>query len=157
MAWSGPPHEQLKNIRSRLGITTRDVAEFSHKIAEAGIEKNSLDEYLLQPIRYEMMRRGVLFPLRPLQAPQDRDKDAWSTLEMKAVKADPALGRFRPELGLFEKYGKFGNVEFFPLPGSAVFVAFCEAARGVDFLVFRVAMVLSSLSSGTGEDPMKDI
>ena len=35
MAWSGPPHEQLKNIRFRLGITTRDVAEFSQKIADA--------------------------------------------------------------------------------------------------------------------------
>jgi transcriptional regulator with XRE-family HTH domain len=30
-----PPHEQLKEIRDRLGITTRDVAESSHKIAEA--------------------------------------------------------------------------------------------------------------------------
>ena len=30
-----PPSEQLKDIRARLGITTRDVAEFSHKIAEA--------------------------------------------------------------------------------------------------------------------------
>ena len=34
MAWSGPPNEQLKNIRFRLGITTRDVAEFSRKIAD---------------------------------------------------------------------------------------------------------------------------
>jgi transcriptional regulator with XRE-family HTH domain len=30
-----PPHEQLKDIRVRLGITTRDVADFSQKIAEA--------------------------------------------------------------------------------------------------------------------------
>src|SRR5215831_6635844 len=30
-----PPHEQLKDIRFRLGISTRDVAEFSQKIAEA--------------------------------------------------------------------------------------------------------------------------
>ena len=30
-----PPHEQLKDIRFRLGITTRDVAEFSQRIAEA--------------------------------------------------------------------------------------------------------------------------
>lgn len=30
-----PPNEQLKDLRSRLGITTRDVAEFSQKIAEA--------------------------------------------------------------------------------------------------------------------------
>ncbi len=48
-----------------------------HKCSEAGIEKNSLDEYLLQPIRYEMLRRGVVFPLRALQAPQDRDKEAF--------------------------------------------------------------------------------
>jgi len=30
-----PPNEQLKDLRSRLGITTRDVAEFSQRIAEA--------------------------------------------------------------------------------------------------------------------------
>ena len=30
-----PPSEQLKNIRFRLGITTREVADFSQKIAEA--------------------------------------------------------------------------------------------------------------------------
>lgn len=30
-----PPHEQLKAIRARLGITTRDVAEFSQRLAEA--------------------------------------------------------------------------------------------------------------------------
>jgi transcriptional regulator with XRE-family HTH domain len=30
-----PPHEQLKDIRFRLGITTRDVAEFSQQIAAA--------------------------------------------------------------------------------------------------------------------------
>ncbi len=29
------PNEQLKDLRSRLGITTRDVAEFSQRIAEA--------------------------------------------------------------------------------------------------------------------------
>ena len=29
-----PPNEQLKELRLRLGITTRDVAEFSQKIAE---------------------------------------------------------------------------------------------------------------------------
>jgi transcriptional regulator with XRE-family HTH domain len=32
---SQPPSEQLKNIRFRLGITTREVADFSQKIAEA--------------------------------------------------------------------------------------------------------------------------
>lgn len=35
MATSLPPSEHLKDIRFKLGITTRDVAEFSQKIAEA--------------------------------------------------------------------------------------------------------------------------
>ncbi len=48
-----------------------------HHTAEIGIEKNSLDDYLLQPIRFEMMRRGMAIAIRPLQAPQDRDKDAF--------------------------------------------------------------------------------
>lgn len=48
-----------------------------HHCAEVGIEKDSLDEFLLQPIRFEMMRRGVVLPLRSLQASQDRDKAAF--------------------------------------------------------------------------------
>ena len=39
MALALPPSEQLKEIRNRLGSTTRDVAEFSHRIAQA--EDNS--------------------------------------------------------------------------------------------------------------------
>ena len=31
---SQPPNELLKDLRARLGITTRDVAELSQKIAE---------------------------------------------------------------------------------------------------------------------------
>lgn len=48
-----------------------------HHCAEIGIEKDSLDEFLLQPIRFEMMRQGVVLPLRALNAPQDRDKSAY--------------------------------------------------------------------------------
>ncbi|PRX32244.1 hypothetical protein B0G75_104265 [Paraburkholderia sp. BL18I3N2] len=42
--------------------------------AAVAIEKNSLDEWLLQPMRAEMLRRGVTLALKPLSAPQDRDK-----------------------------------------------------------------------------------
>src|SRR5258708_268283 len=37
MAWAPPqpPSEQLKDIRGRLGITTREVSDFSQKIADA--------------------------------------------------------------------------------------------------------------------------
>ena len=48
-----------------------------HFCSEVGIEKDSLDEYLLQPIRYECLRRGKVIPLRALNAPQDRDKEAF--------------------------------------------------------------------------------
>ncbi|CAB3720057.1 hypothetical protein LMG22037_04686 [Paraburkholderia phenoliruptrix] len=43
--------------------------------AAVAIEKNSLDEWLLQPMRAEMLRRGVTLALKPLSAPQDRDKE----------------------------------------------------------------------------------
>lgn len=39
-----------------------------------GVEKNSLDEWLLQPVRMKMMQQGVSLPLKPLQAPQDVNK-----------------------------------------------------------------------------------
>ena len=45
-----------------------------HHCAMIGVEKNSLDEFLMQPIRYEMLKRGIVLPVKPLQAPQDRDK-----------------------------------------------------------------------------------
>jgi hypothetical protein len=51
------------------------AANERHRPALVGIEKNSLDDWLMQPIRIEMMRRGVALPLRALQAPQDRNKE----------------------------------------------------------------------------------
>ena len=39
------------------------------------IEKNSLDEWLLQPIRSETMRRNQALDVKVLQAPQDKNKD----------------------------------------------------------------------------------
>ncbi len=47
----------------------------NHRPAKIGIEKNSLDDWLLQPIRLEMLRRGEPLPLQFLLAPQDRSKD----------------------------------------------------------------------------------
>ena len=43
--------------------------------ATVAIEKNSLDEWLLQPMRAEMLRRGESLPLKAIQAPQDRSKE----------------------------------------------------------------------------------
>jgi hypothetical protein len=50
------------------------ATEEKHSPAKMGIEKNSLDDWLLQPIRLESLRRGVPLPLVALQAPQDRNK-----------------------------------------------------------------------------------
>jgi hypothetical protein len=45
-----------------------------HAPAKVAVEKNALDEWLLEPIRMEMLRRSVVLPLIALQAPQDRNK-----------------------------------------------------------------------------------
>lgn len=39
------------------------------------IEKNSLDEWLLQPMRAKMLETGQMVSIKPMNAPQDRDKD----------------------------------------------------------------------------------
>ena len=41
---------------------------------EVAIEKNSLDEWLLQPMRAKMLQLGRTLKLKTLQAPQDRNK-----------------------------------------------------------------------------------
>ena len=46
-----------------------------HSPVKIAIEKNSLDDWLMQPVRLEMMRRGIVLPLVALQAPQDRSKE----------------------------------------------------------------------------------
>lgn len=55
----------------------RDCFETSRRFdaATVAIEKNSLDEWLLQPMRAEMLRRGESLPLKPISAPQDRSKE----------------------------------------------------------------------------------
>jgi hypothetical protein len=43
----------------------------------------------------------------------------WTPLPLKQVSADPArVGKFLPELGLFEKSGFNASVEFFPIPAA---------------------------------------
>ena len=42
-----------------------------------GIEKNSLDEWLMQPLRARMLATATFVPLVPMNAPQDRDKDSF--------------------------------------------------------------------------------
>jgi hypothetical protein len=51
------------------------AAQARHAPAAVGIEKNSLDDWLLQPLRLMMLQRGVSVPLKALQAPQDRSKE----------------------------------------------------------------------------------
>jgi len=48
-----------------------------HDDAEVIIEKNSLDDWLLQPIRAMSLMTGQHLDLRPVNAPQDRDKAAF--------------------------------------------------------------------------------
>lgn len=40
-----------------------------------GVEKNSLDDWIMQPLRLKMIERGFSLPVVALQAPQDRSKE----------------------------------------------------------------------------------
>lgn len=54
--------------------------------------------------------------LHPRDDPNGR---VFSRLNLKPVAADPTkLGKFVPDLGLFEKSPKYGQVEFFPMPAA---------------------------------------
>lgn len=50
-------------------------AQEKHHPVKIGIERNSLDQWLSQPIRIEMMKRGESLPIALLSAPQDRSKE----------------------------------------------------------------------------------
>lgn len=52
-------------------------ANEKHSPASIGVEKNSLDEFIMQPIRNKALRQGVSLPVVALQAPQDKDKAAF--------------------------------------------------------------------------------
>jgi hypothetical protein len=51
------------------------ATEKAHRPAKIAIEKNSLDEWLMQPIRIAILQEGIPLPLVALQAPQDRSKE----------------------------------------------------------------------------------
>lgn len=42
-----------------------------------GVERDGLEEWLNEPLRAEMLKRGMLLPLRPLRAPRDKNKQAF--------------------------------------------------------------------------------
>ena len=46
-----------------------------HGDCEVAIERNSLDEWLMQPMRAEMFRRGYSIQVTPILAPSDRSKE----------------------------------------------------------------------------------
>lgn len=60
------PNEMIED----LFLTNRQ-----HAPAKIAIEKNSLDDWLLQPIRLAILARGEPLPLQALTAPQDRSKE----------------------------------------------------------------------------------
>ena len=41
------------------------------------IEKDGLEQFLMQPLRQEQTRRGLILPIKPVNAPRDRDKDSF--------------------------------------------------------------------------------
>lgn len=58
------PDEQIKAIFQ---------AEEDFHPAHIGVEEDGLNEWLLQPLRQEQVKRGVMLPLRPMKAPKGKN------------------------------------------------------------------------------------
>lgn len=80
--------------------TIFDTYEQNHRgYVQVGVEKDGLEEFLMQPIRAEMLRRGVTLPLLPLMAPKDRNKQRFILGLLPFFEAgDVVFARPLPEL-----------------------------------------------------------
>jgi hypothetical protein len=50
-------------------------ADRKHKPLKIGVETDSLDDWLMEPLRLQMIRRGRVLPIVALRAPHDQSKD----------------------------------------------------------------------------------
>lgn len=76
-SWSGTKltvHDAFGSFHKPDEIV-REIFALNDKYhpVEIGVETNGLEEFLLQPLRAEMLRRGVMIPLSPQRAPRDKD------------------------------------------------------------------------------------
>ena len=62
-----------------------------------GIERDGLEEFILQPLRREMTRRGVLLPVEPLRAPQSK-LDFIGSLQPFLLSGEFVLAKELPDL-----------------------------------------------------------
>ena len=62
-----------------------------------GIERDGLEEFILQPLRREMTRRGVLLPIEPLRAPQSK-LDFIGSLQPFLLSGEFVLAKELPDL-----------------------------------------------------------
>lgn len=70
-----------------------------HRPVHLGVEADGLHEFLMQPLRAEMLRRGTTLPLLPLMAPKDRNKERFILgLHSFFEAGDIVLAHHLPEL-----------------------------------------------------------
>jgi hypothetical protein len=71
-----PPHDGLG--RQRRGVGARSIIDHIFKIAAdyhpvvIGVERDGLEEFIMQPLRHEQLRRGVLIPVTGYRAPKGK-------------------------------------------------------------------------------------
>lgn len=73
-----------------------EIYEKYHPV-KIGVEKDGLDEFVQQPLRREMTRRGVLLPLEALRAPRGK-LDFIGSLQPFFAAGEVSLARDLPEL-----------------------------------------------------------
>lgn len=77
-SWVGPRLVvwDLQAMQWLPDAITRDIfdTDAEHKPVTIGVEQDGLSEFLMQPLRAEMLRRGYIVPVRAINAPRDKRK-----------------------------------------------------------------------------------
>jgi hypothetical protein len=72
------------------------INEMYHPVM-IGVEKEGLEEFIMQPVRQEMLKRGVILPLSPIRAPQNK-LDFIGSLQPFLLSGEFSLAKDLPEL-----------------------------------------------------------
>ena len=68
IVWDGRQEALMPDAITNMIFAVNDT----YRPVEIGVEEDGLNEFLLQPLRMEQVRRGVMLPLRPMRAPKGK-------------------------------------------------------------------------------------
>lgn len=137
-----------------------------HHPAWIGVEEDGLNQWLLQPIRQEQVRRGVVLPIKPVKAPKGKldfirglqpyfnAREVWFASDLPELRqqflsfptgkidAPNALAyapRLRPGAPMYDEFGaKNVGEDLRPMPGRPLWLAMSASSSVVTAVLAQV-------------------